>query len=123
MNMRQRLRRWLGIDDLYMELNELRDDLSETQFIAGTAQARHDSLRREVEELGVLATATKDALGENEDWADRHNRNSLRGRVRRLEEVTLIHPRGGPLNVQVVEPGDEQILLSALFRALLSRER
>lgn len=62
MNMRQRLRRWLGIDELRNVIDDLRAELDETQFVAGTAQARHDSLRREVEELGILATATKDAL-------------------------------------------------------------
>lgn len=174
LTMKQRLRRWLGIDELRRDLNKVRDIAGTTEGQMDATIMRHNRLRREMEELGVLATSTKDALGgmywttksgftrpivllsdthlqamidggfvrgrvldavlaeqerrdEDDVWADRQGQSSLRNRVQRLEErleeVTPVAPRRGPLNFEMAKPGDEQVLLSALFRALIGRER
>ncbi len=60
---RTQLRKLLGITDLENSVLNLLQALNEEKMQTRGWRTRHDNLRREVEELGVLARETKDALG------------------------------------------------------------
>ncbi len=60
---RAQLRKLLGIEDLENSVLNLRQALNEEKMQTRGWRTRHDNLRREFEELGVLARETKDALG------------------------------------------------------------
>jgi len=65
--LRNRLRRWLGLEDwesgTLEELRTLRTDIDRAEGQTDRVTRSLGSLRREVEELGMLAVTTKDALG------------------------------------------------------------
>lgn len=187
-----KLRKMLGIDDqqetitgLIREIEVMRGLIEAMSQGMSALSRRHNSLRREVEELGILATETRDLLGPT--WTTKeghtapmaflsisHLRNILAGgfgndavkefaerEVERravdadwreceaegerapthkemLSDVYAKTPEPtyqqrrnlaqmeesrGPMNFNLIEPGDEQLVLIALLRAMFSGQR
>lgn len=73
MGMKQRLRSWLGIISQANQISYLQEELDARRRRHEHTERRHLSVRREVEELGLLARATRDLLGPIWKTAEGHS--------------------------------------------------